>query len=77
MKYAVHWVLFGCGHPRDRRRMLGAARVKRHRRNRHRVRAATRATYATFIGSGFAMASWATDPADSRRVGLTPSRLGL
>ena len=43
-----------------------------------RVRLATRATYAAFIGSGFAMASWATRiPQIRDGLGLTPSRLGL
>ncbi len=43
-----------------------------------RVQLATRATYATFIGSGFAMASWATRiPQVRDGLGLTPSRLGL
>jgi MFS family permease len=42
------------------------------------VRAATRAVYAAFILSGFAMASWATRiPAVRDELGLTPSRLGL
>jgi MFS family permease len=43
-----------------------------------RVYAATRATYIAFIGSGFAMASWATRiPQVRDGLGLTPSRLGL
>lgn len=43
-----------------------------------RVRLATRATYAAFIGSGFSMASWATRiPQVRDGLGLTPSRLGL
>jgi MFS family permease len=43
-----------------------------------RVNAATRATYIAFIGSGFAMASWATRiPQVRDGLGLTPSRLGL
>ena len=43
-----------------------------------RVRVATRATYAAFIGSGFAMSSWATRiPQVRDGLGLTPSRLGL
>jgi predicted MFS family arabinose efflux permease len=43
-----------------------------------RVRAATRATYIAFIGSGFAMSSWATRiPQVRDGLELTPSRLGL
>jgi MFS family permease len=42
------------------------------------VRAATRATYVAFIGSGFAMASWAARiPQVRDGLGLSPSRLGL
>jgi predicted MFS family arabinose efflux permease len=43
-----------------------------------KVRAATRATYAAFIGSGVGMASWATRiPQVRDGLELTPSRLGL
>lgn len=43
-----------------------------------RVRAATRATYVAFIGSGFGMSSWATRiPQIRDGLELTPSRLGL
>jgi predicted MFS family arabinose efflux permease len=42
------------------------------------VRAATRATYIAFIGSGFALASWAARiPQVRDGLGLSPSRLGL
>jgi MFS family permease len=41
------------------------------------VRAATRATYIAFIGSGFAMASWAARiPQIRDGLGLTPGQLG-
>jgi predicted MFS family arabinose efflux permease len=43
-----------------------------------RVHAATRATYIAFIGSGFALASWAARiPQIRDGLGLSPSRLGL
>ncbi|MEV6631364.1 MFS transporter [Actinoplanes sp. NPDC051470] len=43
-----------------------------------RVRAATRAVYVAFIGSGWAMSSWATRiPQVRDGLDLTPSRLGL
>jgi predicted MFS family arabinose efflux permease len=43
-----------------------------------RVRAATRATYIAFIGSGFGMSSWATRiPQVRDGLELNPSRLGL
>jgi predicted MFS family arabinose efflux permease len=43
-----------------------------------RVRAATRATYIAFAGSGFAMASWASRiPQVRDRLGLAPAQLGL
>jgi predicted MFS family arabinose efflux permease len=42
------------------------------------VRGASRATYIAFIGSGFALASWAARiPQVRDGLGLTPSRLGL
>jgi predicted MFS family arabinose efflux permease len=42
------------------------------------IRAATRATYAAFIGSGVGMSSWATRiPQVRDGLELTPSRLGL
>jgi predicted MFS family arabinose efflux permease len=42
------------------------------------VRAATRATYIVFIGSGFAIASWAARiPQIRDGLGLSPSQLGL
>jgi fucose permease len=42
------------------------------------VRAATRATYAAFIGSGFAFASWASRiPQVRNQLGLSPAELGL
>ena len=42
------------------------------------LRAATRATYVAFIGSGVGMASWATRiPQVRDGLELTPSRLGL
>ena len=42
------------------------------------VRAATAATYIAFIGSGFALASWAARiPQIRDGLGLSPSRLGL
>jgi MFS family permease len=42
------------------------------------VRAAVRATYGTFIGAGFAFASWASRiPQVRDRLGLTPAQLGL
>src|SRR5262245_51432051 len=42
------------------------------------VRAATTATYAAFIGSGFAFASWASRiPQVRDRLGLDPAALGL
>src|SRR4051794_10048175 len=42
------------------------------------VRAATRATYAAFIGSGFAFASWAARIPQLRdRLELDPATLGL
>jgi predicted MFS family arabinose efflux permease len=42
------------------------------------LRGATRATYLAFIGSGFAMASWAARiPQVRDGLGLSPSRLGL
>lgn len=42
------------------------------------VRAATRATYVAFAGSGFAFASWASRiPQVRDRLGLDPSSLGL
>lgn len=42
------------------------------------VRAATRATYAAFIGSGFAFASWASRiPQVRTRLDLDPAALGL
>jgi MFS family permease len=43
-----------------------------------RVRTATRATYAAFIGAGFAFASWASRiPQVRSRLDLDPSALGL
>jgi predicted MFS family arabinose efflux permease len=43
-----------------------------------RVRAATRATYVAFIGSGWGMSTWATRiPQVRDGLDLTPSRLGL
>lgn len=43
-----------------------------------RVRAATRATYVAFVGSGFAFASWASRiPQVRDRLRLGPSELGL
>ena len=42
------------------------------------VRAATRATYLAFIGSGFAFASWASRiPQVRDRLHLSPAELGL
>jgi len=42
------------------------------------VRAASRATYAAFIGSGFAFASWASRiPQVRTQLALSPSELGL
>src|SRR5690349_24044598 len=42
------------------------------------VRAATAATYAAFIGSGFAFASWASRiPQVRDHLGLDPAELGL
>jgi predicted MFS family arabinose efflux permease len=42
------------------------------------VRAAARATYAVFIGAGFAFASWASRiPQVKNHLGLTPAHLGL
>jgi predicted MFS family arabinose efflux permease len=43
-----------------------------------RVAAATRVTYGAFIGSGFAIASWASRiPQVRQHLGLTPAALGL
>ncbi|MGZ4436530.1 MAG: MFS transporter [Nocardioides sp.] len=43
-----------------------------------RTRAATRATYVAFVGSGFAFASWASRiPQVRDHLGLSPSALGL
>jgi len=44
----------------------------------NQVRAATRATYAAFIGSGFAFASWASRiPQVRNQLELSPAELGL
>jgi predicted MFS family arabinose efflux permease len=44
----------------------------------HQVQAATRATYAAFIGAGFAFASWAARiPQVRTRLDLDPAALGL
>ena len=46
--------------------------------NDARVRAATRATYVAFAGSGWGMSTWATRiPQVRDGLELTPSRLGL
>jgi MFS family permease len=46
--------------------------------DRHAIDAATRATYAAFVGMGFAVASWASRiPQVKQQLGLDSSELGL